>query len=106
MNVGATTAPLVSAAGAPLAQSAGAEPERAARDAAVHQRSADGQSKSEQASGIGQTQEDRQSSERDADGRRLWEDQRRRKPTGDEHDALRQAKDLTGQAGNSLDLTG
>lgn len=106
MNVGATTGSLAAAAGSSLAQTAGAESERTAKDAATQQRMVDAQTKSEKASGIGQTEEDQQSSERDADGRRVWEDTRRAKQPGAEPETRRQAKDPTGQAGNSLDLTG
>ncbi|RIK86189.1 MAG: hypothetical protein DCC67_03190 [Planctomycetota bacterium] len=106
MNVGATTGPLAAAAGASLAQTAGAATERTAKDAASQQRVIDAHNKSERASGIGQTEEDQQSAERDADGRRLWEESRRKQPAGNEGDAPRQSKDPTGQAGNALDLTG
>ena len=106
MNIGATTGALTSAAGAPLSQSAGAEAERTQRDSAVQQRLADGQEKSEKASGIGQMDEDQQASERDADGRRLWEDTKKKTQTAEEAEATRQAKDASGLSGNSLDLTG
>jgi hypothetical protein len=106
MNIGATTAALTSAAGAPLSQSAGAEAERTQRDSAVQQRLADGQEKSEKASGIGQMDEDQQASERDADGRRLWEDTKKKTEAGDDGETARQAKDASGLSGNSLDLTG
>ena len=108
MNIGATTGALGSAAGAPLSQTAGAETERTQKDAAVQQRMADAQTKSEKASGIGQMEQDQEASERDADGRRLWEDTAKKKAdvAADGNEALRQAKDATGMSGNSLDLTG
>jgi hypothetical protein len=107
MNIGATTGALGSAAGAPLSQTAGAEAERAQKEAGVQQRLADAQTKSEKASGIGQMDEDQQASERDADGRRLWEDTAKKKAEEVEaNEAQRQAKDPTGMSGNSLDLTG
>jgi hypothetical protein len=107
MNVGATTGALTSAAGAPLSQTAGAEAERTQKESSVQQRLADAQAKSEKASGIGQMDEDQQASERDADGRRLWEDTRKKKAEADAALAeARQAKDPTGMSGTTLDLTG
>jgi hypothetical protein len=107
MNVGVTTGALTSAAGAPLSQTAGAEAERAQKESSVQQRLADTQAKSEKASGIGQMDEDQQASERDADGRRLWEDTRKKKAEADAASVeSRQAKDPTGMSGTTLDLTG
>jgi hypothetical protein len=99
---------LTSAAGAPLSQSAGAEAERTQRDASGQQRVADAQEKSEKASGIGQMDEDQQASERDADGRRLWEDTKKKKQAdaADDVELPKQAKDASGLSGNALDLTG
>ena len=108
MNIGATTGALTSAAGAPLSQTAGAEAERTQKDASVQQRIADAQAKSEKASGIGQAEQDSEASERDADGRRLWEDTGKKKDLTvvEEAESQRQAKDASGMSGNSLDLTG
>ena len=108
MNIGATTGALGSAAGAPLSQTAGAEAERTQKDAGVQQRLADAQTKSEKASGIGQMEHDQEASERDADGRRLWEEKAKKKAEeeAEANEAGRQAKDPTGMSGNSLDLTG
>ena len=113
MSVGPVGAVVGSAAGTSLSQTAGAETERAQRDTAAQHRQIDGNERSERASGIGQTEEDQESSERDADGRRLWEGPAKRgkdakeEPTAD--DALatsKQSKDPTGQSGTKLDLTG
>jgi hypothetical protein len=107
MNIGVTTGALGSAAGAPLSQTAGGEAERAKKEAGVQQRLADAQTKSEQAEGIGEMHQDEQASERDADGRRLWEGPPDKKDSVDDPDhANRQAKDPTGMTGGSLDLTG
>jgi hypothetical protein len=109
MNIGATTGALSSAAGAPLSQTAGSEAERTQKESSVQQRIADAQNKSEKASGIGQMDADSETSERDADGRRLWEGGPEEKKTAAVEDAVvetRQAKDPTGMSGNSLDLTG
>jgi hypothetical protein len=109
-----TMAPLggivTSAAGAPLSQTSGSETERAQKDGQAISRQADARESAEKAAGIGQTDEDQQSSERDADGRRPWEvpARRGRDPANDElaEGVPRQSKDATGQCGNQLDLTG
>ena len=109
MSVGPMGGVLGSAAGAPLSQTKGNEPERAQKDAVAAQRQADGEKKAEQAAGIGATEEDQGVSERDADGRRLWEAPHEKQKAANEEAAsepLRQAKDPTGNSGKSLDLTG
>ncbi len=108
MNVGVTTGALGSAAGAPLSQTKGSEAERAQKDAGARERLVDGQNRSEKASGIGTTDEDQQTDERDADGRRLWETQGKKKAADGEGESEqeRRAKDPTGMSGNELDLTG
>jgi hypothetical protein len=110
MSVGMTTGALGSAAGVPLSQTAGAETERSQKDAVARERLADGQAKSEKASGIGTTDEDQGTGERDADGRRLWEASNKKKTAGntdgEEGEPDRRARDPTGVSGNSLDLTG
>ena len=99
-----------SAAGAPLSQTAGSEAERSQRDAGVQQRTVDANDRSEKAAGIGTTEEDQASSERDADGRRLWEAPEEKKKENvasqvTEHEQ-RLSKDASGLSGNHLDLTG
>jgi hypothetical protein len=107
MNISAASGILSSAAGVGLAQTKGAETERAATDSAARARSVDGANRSEAAEGIGEAHEDQQSDERDADGRRLWEDSPNAKQKGEELvSAPHQSKDATGTAGNHLDLTG
>jgi hypothetical protein len=99
-----------SAAGAPLSQTAGSETERAQKDAASLRRQVDAEQLAEQAAGIGQADEDQESSERDADGRRPWEAPAKRGKLEEKADSIdpltRQSKDATGQCGNQLDLTG
>jgi hypothetical protein len=102
-----------SAAGVPLSQTAGSETERAQKDSQAQSRQVDSDQQAERAAGIGQTDEDQESSERDADGRRLWEAPAEAKKdkaedeNGSNSDALpRQSKDPTGQSGTQLDLTG
>lgn len=108
MSVGPMGGVFGSAAGAPLSQTKGSESERAQRDVAAQQRESDTAQQAEQAAGIGQTDEDQGTSERDADGRRPWEivartNQDEEASNSEEH---RQSKDLTGAAGTQLDLTG
>jgi hypothetical protein len=85
-----------------------AETERAERETTEHARAAETAERAENAAGIGQTEEDSQSSDRDADGRRLWEKSPRpKKPeaaTPAPTDLL--SKDPTGSCGNELDLIG
>lgn len=99
-----------SAAGAPLSQTAGSEAERTQRDSGAHQRQVDANEHAEQAAGIGTTEEDQETSERDADGRRLWEDPEEKKKETKAGPAApaeqRQSKDASGLSGNNLDLTG
>jgi hypothetical protein len=110
MNVGPLGGVAVSAAGAPLSQTAGGEAERVQKDALSHQRNVDSSQKAERAAGIGQTNEDQQTSERDADGRRPWEAPvavaKQETPAEVTTIAARQSKDATGQSGTQLDLTG
>jgi hypothetical protein len=99
-----------SAAGAPLSQTAGNETERTQKDALSALRKVDAEQMAERAAGIGQTNEDQESSERDADGRRPWElpVKRGKLQTDDPTAGLaaRPSKDASGLCGNQLDLTG
>jgi hypothetical protein len=113
MSMGPVGGVVGSAAGTSLSQTAGAETERSQRDTAAQHRQVDGNERTEQASGIGQTEEDQESSERDADGRRLWERPGKRGKNGKEEPASedaaalsKQSKDPSGQSGTKLDLTG
>jgi hypothetical protein len=64
----------------------------------------------ENAAGIGQTEEDAGTTDRDADGRRLWENTRRQKTVAatatTESVAPPISKDPTGACGNQLDVVG
>jgi len=100
-----------SAAGAPLSQTTGSEAERTQKDGLSYQRQVDADQQAERAAGIGQTDEDQESSERDADGRRPWEaptkaDKNRHNTNDEASQAVaRQSKDASGQSGTQLDLT-
>ena len=106
-----------SAAGAPLSQARGSDAERNAQDVNSSERRSQSADKAQKAAGIGQTEGDQEASERDADGRRLWEDP---PGAGTEDQAAEEkqpdetatpatkppTKDAYGHAGNQLDLTG
>lgn len=107
MSVGSLGGLIGSAAGVPLSQTGGSETERASRDTASQQRATDGAARSEKAAGIGTTEQDQEASERDADGRRMWEappDKQQQEEAAAA--AARQSRDTTGQCGTHLDLTG
>lgn len=106
---------LASAAGVSLSQTAGSETERTQSDTVAQRRGLDAEKHAEQSAGIGQTEQDQETSDRDADGRRHWErrDEAGTKlpndsarPVSETDSNLRQSKDPTGQSGVNLDLTG
>ncbi len=112
MSVGPLGGIAGSAAGSPLAQKHGVETERAQQETGAQQRRIANDKKAESAAGIGEADgEDHETAERDADGRRLWEEP----PESQEAEAAedqadespqRKSKDATGQSGNLLDLSG
>jgi hypothetical protein len=108
MSIGFVPGLIGSAAGAPLAQSKGSEIERSQQDAGSQKRTADSTKKADAASGIGQTSEDQETSDRDADGRRIWEIEEQRKKYEEEEAArtAHKSKDATGLSGNQVDLSG
>jgi hypothetical protein len=111
MSIGPMGGIAGSAAGSPLAQTKGSETEKAQQDSSNQQRRVQNEQKAESAAGIGETDgEDHQTAERDADGRRMWEEtapgtgETAEEPSNP--DARSGAKDATGQSGNLLDLSG
>jgi hypothetical protein len=67
--------------------------------------------RAEQAAGIGQTEEDSQASDRDADGRRLWErpsspEQQNAPAENQDATVPKLSKDPSGACGSELDLLG
>jgi hypothetical protein len=96
-------------AGSVLPQRA-AETDKAQREAVEQSRTSDSAEKAASAAGIGQTEEDAMASERDADGRRPWEEPARPPAAANPQEvpaanpAL--AKDPSGTRGNLLDLLG
>ncbi len=111
MSVGPTGGIAGSVAGSPLAQSKSSDVERTGQDVANQQRRVQADKKAESAAGIGQTDgEDHETAERDADGRRLWEETAGKKTeqeaAQDDPDPERQSKDTSGLSGNLFDLSG
>ncbi len=109
MSIGSLSSVMSSVAGSPLAQTRGAEPERAEHAAVAQQTRMESDRKAEAAAGIGETNgEDHEPAERDADGRRPWEPPPHRPPDATDDSAAPQppAKDTSGQTGRLLDLTG
>ena len=97
-----------SLAATPLPQKA-ADADKIQRDAIDQSRVAQAETAAEAAAGIGETEEDSQAAERDADGRRLWEAPPNKQaddaaPATDSSPQL--SKDPTGEAGGELDLVG
>ena len=110
MSIGPASGIAGSAAGAPLSQTKSKDVEQAQRETAAQQRQVDTERQAENAAGIGQTQEDSEASERDADGRRLWEQAPQKpgdEPASDEEQPPgKRSIDPTGTRGEQLDLTG
>src|SRR5688500_13754683 len=94
---------LIGAAGAPLAQTKGAELERAQQETAQQQRQVQTDAKAELAAGIGTTEEQSgPEGDRDADGRRPWEltsaAKGKQKPNDPAPPVERQSRDASGQS--------
>ncbi|MEM6330801.1 MAG: hypothetical protein AAF790_11175 [Planctomycetota bacterium] len=111
MSMGPVGGVVGSAAGAPLAQTKGAESERSQRDASARATARDADRKAEQSSGVGQTQEDQGAGDRDADGRRIWEAPPEDTAEPGDGDggapaAAPRPRDASGESGGKLDLLG
>ena len=106
MSIGSFGGVTGSAAGAPLPAAQGTEAERAQRDTAAQTRATDFEKHAEQTAGIGHTEEDQEASDRDADGRRMWERTDQTATEGEDGGKPKQSKDTTGETGTALDLTG
>ena len=111
MSVGPLGGLAGTVAGMPLAQTKGTEVERTQQDVRNQQREARNDVRAENAAGIGETDgEDHQPGERDADGRRFWEESPGRKASRTAEPAAGpqepQSKDATGKTGSLLDLSG
>ena len=92
-----------------LPQARAADADKTQQQASDQTRQANSSEKAEQAAGVGETEEDEQASDRDADGRRLWEgdpqaDTPDTEPPSD--DKTPQSRDPSGARGGNLDLSG
>ena len=109
MSIGPTSGIAAGAAGSPLAQTQSGEPERASQQSSAQQRRVESEKKAESASGVGETEGDHESSERDADGRRLWEQQPDESTAEDSAETAEKPAgppDPNGESGGLLDLSG
>jgi len=111
MSVGPLGGIAASAAGSPLQQTQSSEVERATQDAANQQRRVQADQKAEAAAGVGEADgNDHETEQRDADGRRLWEETPSGLPKQPDDDNappnIPESKDTSGQTGNLLDLSG
>lgn len=100
---------IASLAATPLAQAKGADIDKTASDTNRQQRQVDAGEKADAAAGIGRTEEESATSDRDADGRRPWElgPPESAAETGDSGDASEpRSKDPSGLTGGQLDLSG
>jgi len=98
------------AAATSAAQRQGSDVDRVAQDQSSQARETAASKQAAKAEGIGETEQDHEAFDRDADGRRVWE-----RSTGKqkEHDPLQEdrtgqprSRDATGDRGNQLDLSG
>lgn len=91
-----------------LQQTRSADADRAAQEVARQARTAASGQRAENAAGVGETEQDEATSERDADGRRLWERQDGRPPQEESPPPQEPvaSRDPTGQSGTQLDLSG
>jgi hypothetical protein len=109
MSVGPMSGITAALAGTPLAQTRGSDVERASQQSVQAERRAASELKAENAAGVGVTDREHEASERDADGRRLWEETSKKKAAESADapgSAERKSLDATHQAGNQLDLSG
>jgi hypothetical protein len=96
---------IASAAGVPLARTKGTDVDRAQTEVGAHERTVYPGEEAEAAGSVGAPDgENHETAERDADGRRPW-DQAEEVPETPAIGAV-QSKDPSGQSGNFLDLTG
>ncbi|MBN2291459.1 MAG: hypothetical protein JXM70_03480 [Pirellulales bacterium] len=110
MSIGPSAGLAGSVAGTPLAQASSSESDRIRQEVSAQQRQTVSEQKAENAAGIGETDgEDHETEDRDADGRKLWEETPEGKgqsPDEDRDDEPIRVKDVNGQSGNLLDLSG
>ena len=108
MSIGPSSGLAGSVAGSPLARASSSESDRASQEVGAQQRQVNSEKKAESAAGIGETDgENKEASDRDPDGRRLWEAAPDDGAESDDtENAPARGKDATAQSGNLLDLSG
>ena len=92
-----------------LPQTRAADSDKTQQQASDQTRQANSAEKAEAAAGVGETEQDEQASDRDADGRRLWEGNPDDGPADSESPDERstpQSRDPSGARGGNLDLSG
>ena len=96
------------AAGAPLAQQKGTDSDRVAQDQNTKARQEAAAKEAAKAEGVGETEQDHEAADRDADGRRVWERFGDKPPHDDAPAAEESAPaipDASGERGNQFDAT-
>jgi hypothetical protein len=94
-------------AGTPLPQSKAADIDRTTLEAAAQKTKASSDLAAELAAGIGETDGDsHEIEEREADGRLPWEVPKQNATNGPNEKVSTSGRDLTGQCGNMVDVTG
>jgi hypothetical protein len=118
MSIGSMAGIAGSAAGAPLAQTKGADADRVQQEMGAAQHAAASETKAEAAAGVGEADgQEHQTADRDADGRLPWQRPAPAQPADPASEerlteppssaaAIPAAKDPAGQSGNLLDLRG
>ena len=97
-----------SVAGSELSQRLGSEVERSKHEADNQTRQISAEKHAEKSAGLGETEGDEATSDRDADGQRIWEDMGGHDQTedGDQQQQERKSKDPDGESGSHLDISG
>ncbi|MFI4876656.1 MAG: hypothetical protein ACIALR_15000 [Blastopirellula sp. JB062] len=113
MSIGPTGAAIVSSlAASPLAQNASSEVDKNRQETSNQARKVDSDQKAIKAAGVGDPDETQESSDRDADGRRLWEVQDEANEQLNEYEPADlppeppRGRDASGQKGGMLDVSG
>ncbi|QDT69636.1 hypothetical protein MalM25_25750 [Planctomycetes bacterium MalM25] len=104
MSMGPLGGIVGSVAGSPLSQTKGTSEERSAREAAAQDKADELDLRAEKSSGVGQAEGDSEASDRDADGRRLWERTDEPEKASEEEQAPAEAAPPPGDDDNRLDL--
>ena len=109
MSVSPLGSPLNSVLGSPIAQTHGTEVDRAQQENTNQSHRTHSHAKAEQASGIGEMEEEQEATDREVDGRRPWEMPTKPSPAENDQESpgdRSSASDPTGATGSQLDLRG